>query len=635
MFKRISFLSLGLILIPTISSAYLVAENNYFKNEKDFKPSSISEIKKMPTAFIGDYVILKTKIKEVSLDKRPFITQYGSGAHSYLKLKCSGMVDDYEEKIQIFIDPDDFKMNVGEISKKLIPIMNKLIFLYGRITQPGSHSYGKDAQIYVFAIRSPNEQIPNIPKETSKVAFAKLIEDGPKMLNLGNNNISSDEKRKKIRELRDLLDELEGEDRKNINIQVLEAFMNLKYWLVLKYGAHKKRWKELYQKIVNSGNSEATPMLLRILKDHDPWARLYAADILGKIGDESALDDLKRLTLQENERNRNVRKYAHRAHTQISSRSRKIQESQDLKEKRKRSEAEPRNRPKLPESPESPNRKKSEELSEQKKQPPESKKLEVEKKVTPSSPPSPQAPSQEALELEALRQLLFEKGIMTEEELIARSKKLKTGKKVLPSSPPPSQAPSREAPEVPSKVAQAPSPAEVLKPGPPYDLAILPWRLELDSFRLRRSREFWMSIVIEALSGIVDKNNLFIPLFSCYELDETFDTKMISNDILKNDITDSLWGKKKFFSSFEPNIDLVSQIGRQLKVDAVLMYDLYINSGTDFIKAYLIDVKRKKIYRARGSTGTFMEEADREIKRLTKKVFSAYENEQKKRTVKN
>jgi HEAT repeat protein len=61
---------------------------------------------------------------------------------------------------------------------------------------------------------------------------------------------------------------------------------------------------------------KATPMLVIFLKDEDPWLRIYAAELLGHIGDKRALKDLR--AAGENDENRKARKYAKRAYEQIS-----------------------------------------------------------------------------------------------------------------------------------------------------------------------------------------------------------------------------------------------------------------------------------------------------------------------------
>ena len=58
----------------------------------------------------------------------------------------------------------------------------------------------------------------------------------------------------------------------------------------------------------NLKDREATPMLLKIVKDQDDYTRLYAVLLLGNIGDQRALDDLKQIA--NTDPNRKIRKSA-------------------------------------------------------------------------------------------------------------------------------------------------------------------------------------------------------------------------------------------------------------------------------------------------------------------------------------
>ena len=58
------------------------------------------------------------------------------------------------------------------------------------------------------------------------------------------------------------------------------------------------------------------PLLVVFLKDEDPYLRLYAAELLGHIGDKRALKDLR--AAGENDQNHKVRRYAKKAYEQIS-----------------------------------------------------------------------------------------------------------------------------------------------------------------------------------------------------------------------------------------------------------------------------------------------------------------------------
>jgi hypothetical protein len=161
-----------------------------------------------------------------------------------------------------------------------------------------------------------------------------------------------------------------------------------------------------------------------------------------------------------------------------------------------------------------------------------------------------------------------------------------------------------------------------------YRLAILPWSLKLGVRVGNTDKEFWTSNITKALSETIDKSDLFITLFSYYELETQYNTQIINSEILGRDITDNLW-KGKFLSS-KLNINLASQVGTKLEVDAVLLYDVSIvRRDYDPLKVYLIDTKSKKVYKATGETYDFKAEGNSEIMKITEKVFSDYEKDKK------
>ena len=114
----------------------------------------------------------------------------------------------------------------------------------------------------------------------------------------------------------ELIEDLPGRKRRHIQIRTMECFDNLKGWVCDKDKYCKVSWWKLRQKLIDSEDNEATPMLLIFLKDEDHWMRIYAAELLGHIGNKRALQDLR--AAGENDENRKVRKYAKRAYEQIS-----------------------------------------------------------------------------------------------------------------------------------------------------------------------------------------------------------------------------------------------------------------------------------------------------------------------------
>jgi hypothetical protein len=114
----------------------------------------------------------------------------------------------------------------------------------------------------------------------------------------------------------DTIAALPEEERNNIQIRTLECFANLKGWVSDKDPVRKMDWWGLRIKLMYVGDSEATPVSVAFLKDPNPYMRKYAAELLGYIGDDRALDDLS--AVKENDDNSGVRKYATWAYKQIS-----------------------------------------------------------------------------------------------------------------------------------------------------------------------------------------------------------------------------------------------------------------------------------------------------------------------------
>jgi HEAT repeat protein len=146
----------------------------------------------------------------------------------------------------------------------------------------------------------PKREVMESPQEIEDF----LIQKGPKL-------IAEDEYDRVL----ELIDDLPRRRSRHVQIQTLECFANLKGWVSDRDQSCKSRWWNVRERLINLGDNEATPMLLIFLKDEDPWMRIYAAELLGHIGDKRALKDLR--AAGENDENRKVRKYAKKAYEQI------------------------------------------------------------------------------------------------------------------------------------------------------------------------------------------------------------------------------------------------------------------------------------------------------------------------------
>jgi hypothetical protein len=152
-------------------------------------------------------------------------------------------------------------------------------------------------------------EVKEVPKQEVKERptgiEGSLIQEGPTLIAKG-----------QYSRVLELIEDLPEERRKHVQVQTLECFANLKGWMSNRDTTCKSRWWSLRQQLINSGNKEATPVLVIFLKDEDPWLRIYAAELLGYIGDKRALRDLREAA--ENDANRKVRGYAKKAYERIS-----------------------------------------------------------------------------------------------------------------------------------------------------------------------------------------------------------------------------------------------------------------------------------------------------------------------------
>jgi len=146
--------------------------------------------------------------------------------------------------------------------------------------------------------------VPREVKESPEEIQGFLIQNGLKLITQGEYN-------RVLELIRDI-----PERRRHAQIQTLACFANLKGWVSRRDQVCKLNWWNLRQNLMHSRDKEATPMLVIFLKDEDPYLRLYAAELLGHIGDKRALKDLREAG--ENDQNHKVRRFAKRAYEQIS-----------------------------------------------------------------------------------------------------------------------------------------------------------------------------------------------------------------------------------------------------------------------------------------------------------------------------
>lgn len=151
-----------------------------------------------------------------------------------------------------------------------------------------------------------------VTKDTAQPAVleaeASLIKDGPQLINEG-----------RYHQVLESIKKLPLHRQGGLQIQVLEYFANLKGWVSAKDRNCRARWWTLRQQLINAGDTSATPLIAVFLRNTDVWVRLYAAELLGYIGDQQALDELS--IVGKTDPNAKVKKYAVWAYKQIASRA--------------------------------------------------------------------------------------------------------------------------------------------------------------------------------------------------------------------------------------------------------------------------------------------------------------------------
>jgi hypothetical protein len=143
--------------------------------------------------------------------------------------------------------------------------------------------------------------------ETKEVEdkFSSLIENGSKMI-----------RENDFEKVFSTVRELPPEKKLDFRIRVIENFAYLKGYLVIKKHDYGKKWQAYYKAMCYSRDTTATNILIDLLKDSDPYMRAFTARALGYLGDQRALEELKKVAQQDP--NGKVRSRAKEAYEQIS-----------------------------------------------------------------------------------------------------------------------------------------------------------------------------------------------------------------------------------------------------------------------------------------------------------------------------
>jgi hypothetical protein len=178
------------------------------------------------------------------------------------------------------------------------------------------------------------------------------------------------------------------------------------------------------------------------------------------------------------------------------------------------------------------------------------------------------------------------------------------------------------------EVVKTAQPPEELKSDNTIEIAIFPWRFNMMAFSSYANKKSATAWSIDGLSQVLNEYKLVVPKFSYYDLGNRFNAKNIKDNPLTEAIVNDIWIKKSLFSENKVNLDLIYRLGRQLRVDAVLIYSIYIATRKQTADIILIDIKTKKAYSK--TEGIYVNTLSSDIKDLTEKIFTDYVNEKYK-----
>jgi hypothetical protein len=161
------------------------------------------------------------------------------------------------------------------------------------------------------------------------------------------------------------------------------------------------------------------------------------------------------------------------------------------------------------------------------------------------------------------------------------------------------------------------------------EIAVFPWR-----FNLRVHSAMYANPIltknqsVDGLRQVLSEYKLVVPKFSYYDLGNQFNAKNIKDNPLTEAIVNDIWIKKSTFSKSKVNLDLICRLGKQLQVDAVLIYSIYIAPIKQTADIILIDIKTKKTHSK--TEGMYVNTLSPGIKDLTENFFVDYVNEKYK-----
>ena len=168
--------------------------------------------------------------------------------------------------------------------------------------------------------------------------------------------------------------------------------------------------------------------------------------------------------------------------------------------------------------------------------------------------------------------------------------------------------PTSETP--PARAVQPPVPSPTSHAGQ-YTLAILPWSITGNHEDMYVAEPRAKAALESALAG-----SAFMPTHSYYTMEKYAVARLHAQDFPAL--------RRVWRGAGPPQVEVIAQLGAELGVAAVLVYDLDVRTGTDYVRVYLVDIARKQLHTVEAETYEFAESAYGTLLAMTQQVFAAY-----------
>lgn len=149
--------------------------------------------------------------------------------------------------------------------------------------------------------------------------------------------------------------------------------------------------------------------------------------------------------------------------------------------------------------------------------------------------------------------------------------------------------------------------------GPDFKIALFPGR-----FKNHGKKGYGKALRV--IAKTLDNAKAVGTVYTYYPLMMDKEFLLIEKEMDEN----KLWTKGGLLSKSEPNLDAVCQQAKSYGVNDVLMYYLNVLKDGSSMVAYLIDVEKRKQYKAGESGVEWRVDGHRVTNRLTKKVLMEF-----------